>query len=91
MILEPTSSSEVAMKTLTTTSEQIFASCLRPNAGETAWLNARRGAAAAINSVARSELPFAEHYWRDVLPESFGSTAGTPLINGSAGEHHTRR
>ena len=79
------------MKTLITTSDQIFASCLRPNDGETAWLNARRGAAAAINSVARSGLPFAEHYWRDVLPESFGSAGGTQLIDGSAGELHARR
>jgi hypothetical protein len=78
------------MKTLNKTSEQIFASCLRPNAGETAWLNTRREAAAAVNSVARSGLPCAEHYWRDVLPESFGSTAGTPLIDGFAGEAATR-
>ena len=79
------------MKTLTITSEQIFASCLRPNDGETAWLNARRGAAAAINSVARSELPFAEHYWRDVLPESFGSTAGDGSAGEAATQFHARR
>ena len=58
------------MKTLTTTSEQIFASCLGPHDGGKAWRNVgTRFAAAAINSVAKSGLPFAEHYWRDVLPD----------------------
>src|SRR5262245_16495385 len=66
-----------AMKTLTIT-KQIRAWCLGPEDGGKASVSNRRAlAGAAINSVAKSDLPSAEHYWRDVLPSgSFGASLG---------------
>jgi hypothetical protein len=65
------------MKTLITTPKQICALFFGPNDGEKASLSNRHGLAdAAIKSVAGSELPSAEHYWRDVLPP--GSLGANP-------------
>jgi hypothetical protein len=74
------------MKTLITTPKQICALFFGPHDGEKAWFSHRRGlAGAAINSVAGSDLPSAEHYWRDVLPPgSLGANLGGRSAIGSA-------
>ena len=76
------------MNTLITTPKRICAFFFGPNDGEKAWFSNRRGlAGAAINSVAGSDLPSAEHYWRDVLPP--GSLGANWVADRQSGQQST--